>query len=197
LRFLYASPFHAVVLSLDNDAQTLGSTQTLNFVSKDHHRFLLDVRPGEHPISHTGELGEPNHTLTRLNSDPTVPHDWDQVVGASRTNAYGTNGINLIELLDVWKTRNLGLIVISTLEHLTEIHPSHALCRLRGVVIIVDINDQAAQKLPDPISNLVLEFIELTGLDEWCNIVIRQERNTLIDKALADSLRNGLDSSVK
>jgi hypothetical protein len=64
-------------------------------------------------------------------------------------------------------------------------------------VIIVDINDQAAQKLPDPISNLVLEFIELTGLDEWCNIVIRQERNTLIDKALADSLRNGLDSSVK
>jgi hypothetical protein len=88
-------------------------------------------------------------------------------------------------------------MIISTLEYLTEIHPSHTLCRLRGVVIIVDINDQAAQKLPDPISNLVLEFIELTGLDEWCNIVIRQERNTLIDKALADSLRNGLDSSVK
>jgi hypothetical protein len=64
-------------------------------------------------------------------------------------------------------------------------------------VIIVDINDQAAQKLSDPISNLVLEFIKLTSLDEWCNIVVRQERNTLINEALADSLRNGLDSRIE
>jgi hypothetical protein len=64
-------------------------------------------------------------------------------------------------------------------------------------VIIVDINDQAAQELSDPISNLVLEFIKLTSLDEWCNIVVRQERNTLINEALADSLRNGLDSSIE
>ena len=88
------------------------------------------------------------------------------MVGASRANAYGANGINLVELLDVWKTRNFGLMVVATLKHLTEIHPRHTLCRFSSVVIVVDVNDKAAQKLPDSISNLVLELIELTGFVE-------------------------------
>ena len=79
-------------------------------------------------------------------------------------------------------------MVVATLKHLTEIHPRHTLCRFSSVVIVVDVNDKAAQKLPDSISNLVLELIELTGFDEGRNVVIRQERNTLINEALADSL---------
>jgi hypothetical protein len=119
------------------------------------------------------------------------------MVGAGRANGDGANGINLVELLDVRETRHLGLMVIATLKHLTEIHSSHTLGRLSCVVIIFDINDQAAQKLPDTISNLYLEFIELTGLDECRNVVIRQERNTLIDETLANSLRNGLNFSIQ
>jgi hypothetical protein len=38
--------------------------------------------------------------------------------------------------------------------------------------------------------NLVLELIELTGFYEGRNVVICQERNTLINEALANSLRN-------
>jgi hypothetical protein len=119
------------------------------------------------------------------------------VVRTSGADADGANGINLVELLDVWKTRNFGLMVITTLEDLTEIHPSHTFCGLSSVVIIVDVNDQAAQKLPDTIGNLVLEFIELTGFYEGRNVVICQERNTLINEALANSLRNRLDFSVE
>ena len=115
----------------------------------------------------------------------------------SGADADGANGINLVQLLDVWKTRNLRLMVVAALKHLTQIHPSHTLCRLGSVVIVVDVDDETAQKLPDSISNLVLELIELTGFYESRNVVICQERNTLINEALANSLRNRLDFSVE
>jgi hypothetical protein len=50
-------------------------------------------------------------------------------------------------------------MVIATLENLTEIHTSDSLCCLSGVVIIININDQAAEKLPDTISDFVLKFV--------------------------------------
>mmetsp|Transcript_34944 Transcript_34944/g.81606 ORF Transcript_34944/g.81606 Transcript_34944/m.81606 type:complete len:103 (-) Transcript_34944:815-1123(-) len=102
-------------------------------------------------------------------------------MGAGRANGDRANSINFVQLLDVWEARNFGLMMISTLEHLTEIHPSHPLGGLSSVVIIFNVNDQASKKIPNTISNLDLELIELTCFDECCNVVIGQERNALIN----------------
>ena len=80
LGLLHATPLHAVVLRLDDDAETLGLTELLDFVGKDHHSLFLDVRAGEDPVSHAGEFGETDHPGTRFDPDPAVAHDRHQVV---------------------------------------------------------------------------------------------------------------------
>ena len=53
-----------------------------------------------------------------LDPNPTIPQDWHKVVRAGGTHTDGTHGVDLIELLDVGEAGDLGLLVITALEHL-------------------------------------------------------------------------------
>ena len=44
LRLFHTTPLHAVVLSFDDDVETLGLTELLDLIGEDHHGLFLDVR---------------------------------------------------------------------------------------------------------------------------------------------------------
>ena len=45
LRLSDAPPFHAVVLSFDDDSEALRFAEFFNFVGQNHDRFFLNMRP--------------------------------------------------------------------------------------------------------------------------------------------------------
>ena len=59
-----------------------------------------------------------------------------------------------------------------------EIHLRDTLSRLMGVVIVVDVDHQAAQQIANLVCHFNLEFSQLTGLEVSCDVVIGQERDT-------------------
>jgi hypothetical protein len=109
LGFFHAPPLHAIVLSLEQDGQALRFAQFFNFIGEDNYGFLLDMGPGKYPIGDSGKFGDANDPLAGLDSYPAISHNGNKVMGTGGADTDGADGINLIQVLDVWKTGNFGL----------------------------------------------------------------------------------------
>ena len=74
-------------------------------------------------------------------------------------------------------------MVIAALKHLVEVHASNALSSLMSVVIIVDIDHQAAQQFPNSVGHLNFELSKLSRFDMGRNVVVREEGHSRLPEA--------------
>ena len=77
--------------------------------------------------------------------------------------------------------------MVAPLEHLLEVHLGDALRRLMGVVVVIDIDHQAAQQVANLVCNFNLKLIQLTRLEVISDVVVRQEGNARFDQPFTDS----------
>ena len=94
---------------------------------------------------------------------------------ASGTHRERTDRIDLIELLHVREAGHFGLLVIAPFEHLLDIHLGDPFRRLFGVVVVLDINHKAVQKIAESIRNFHLELFQFTGENMFGDVVVRKE----------------------
>jgi hypothetical protein len=151
-------PGHALMLSSNDDSKTLRLNELLNGVSEHDGGFFLDLGSSHHPFNESIELAETDNAITWFDTDPTMTSDGDKVMGAGGPNGDGSNGIDLVKLLDIGEIGDLRGFEVSPLKDLANIHPSNTLGGFPSVVVIGCIDDESIEEVLDPILNLVLDL---------------------------------------
>ena len=78
-----------------------------------------------------------------------------------------------------------------------QIHASHTLGGLLGVVIVLDVDHEAAQQIANTITHFRLKGLKLTRKDVISDVVVGQERDISCLQASADLSRNGLHDACR
>ena len=81
-------------------------------------------------------------------------------------------------------------MVVATLEHFMQIHPSDTFGCFLGVVVVVDIDHEAAQQFAHLAGHLDFQLIQLTILEMVGDVVVGEVSHASCIKTVANTAAN-------
>ena len=109
------------------------------------------------------------------NTNPDLTNDRAQVVAASTAHCDGAHNHEFIQVLGVGKFCDFGAFCVAAFEDFFQIHFGHTPRRVLGIVIVLSIDHHAVQNGLHFLSHFVEQVIQLTGLNEFSNVVVGME----------------------
>jgi hypothetical protein len=176
------------MLGLHDERKAVGLRLFLDQVGQLHHGLFLDLRAAHDPFGQARVLRQADHVgvLVGHHADPELADDRAEVVRAGAAHGDRADDHQLVQVLGVGKFGERGRRHVAAAEHLVQVHLGDAARGVVGVVVVLDVDDEAFEHGLHLDLDLVEQPLQLAGLDELGDVVVGIEALARCIQSLAD-----------